>query len=223
MEYMCWRTLGQLTLKNRMDLWGRVYIFLSHNCLMFHPQVGSMQYWLRSTAWHSLDTLSTTWVWRCRWGSNTCLLIHTYAVLILPHPRFVLLIAVIDHVSKRQPGPHFGGKCVCDIVFSTLADLVSAGPSFETCYWLQILQNCLWIPYIHKKNYLANGIVCCKKPFENAEWCSAETSWFILCRAYEIEKRLKVKTLTPFPNFETACWYVGRHFLERFKGKLLNQ
>ncbi|XP_041837400.1 lysine-specific demethylase phf2 isoform X2 [Melanotaenia boesemani] len=37
-------------------------------------------------------------------------------------------------------------------------------------------------------------------------------------RAYEIEKRLKVKTLTPFPNFETACWYVGRHFLERFKG-----
>ncbi|XP_005452285.1 lysine-specific demethylase phf2 isoform X2 [Oreochromis niloticus] len=37
-------------------------------------------------------------------------------------------------------------------------------------------------------------------------------------RAYEIEKRLKVKTLTPFPNFETACWYVGRHLLERFKG-----
>ncbi|XP_015258894.1 PREDICTED: lysine-specific demethylase PHF2 [Cyprinodon variegatus] len=36
-------------------------------------------------------------------------------------------------------------------------------------------------------------------------------------RAYEIEKRLKVKTLTPFPNFETACWYVGRHLLERFK------
>uniref|UniRef100_A0A672I190 Lysine-specific demethylase PHF2 n=1 Tax=Salarias fasciatus TaxID=181472 RepID=A0A672I190_SALFA len=38
-------------------------------------------------------------------------------------------------------------------------------------------------------------------------------------RAYEIEKRLKVKTLTPFPNFETACWYVGRHLLERFKGE----
>lgn len=37
-------------------------------------------------------------------------------------------------------------------------------------------------------------------------------------RAYEVEKRLKVKTLTPFPNLETACWYVGRHFLERFKG-----
>uniref|UniRef100_H2MCM0 Lysine-specific demethylase PHF2 n=1 Tax=Oryzias latipes TaxID=8090 RepID=H2MCM0_ORYLA len=39
-------------------------------------------------------------------------------------------------------------------------------------------------------------------------------------RAYEIEKRLKVRSLTPFPNFETACWYVGRHFLERFKGEL---
>uniref|UniRef100_A0A8C6TA65 Lysine-specific demethylase PHF2 n=1 Tax=Neogobius melanostomus TaxID=47308 RepID=A0A8C6TA65_9GOBI len=38
-------------------------------------------------------------------------------------------------------------------------------------------------------------------------------------RAYEIEKRLKVKTLTPFPNYETACWYVGRHLLERFKGE----
>ena len=34
-----------------------------------------------------------------------------------------------------------------------------------------------------------------------------------------MERRLKVKTLTPFPNFETACWYVGRHFLERFKGE----
>nr|XP_061812162.1 lysine-specific demethylase phf2-like [Nerophis lumbriciformis] len=37
-------------------------------------------------------------------------------------------------------------------------------------------------------------------------------------RANEIEKRLKMKTLTPFPNFETACWYVGCHLLERFKG-----
>uniref|UniRef100_A0AAY4EI07 Lysine-specific demethylase PHF2 n=1 Tax=Denticeps clupeoides TaxID=299321 RepID=A0AAY4EI07_9TELE len=41
-------------------------------------------------------------------------------------------------------------------------------------------------------------------------------------RAYEIEKRLKVASLTPFPNFETACWYVGRHLLERFKGKNLH-
>ncbi|KAJ7994406.1 hypothetical protein DPEC_G00248950 [Dallia pectoralis] len=37
-------------------------------------------------------------------------------------------------------------------------------------------------------------------------------------RAYEVEKRLKVNSLTPFSNFETACWYVGRHLLERFKG-----
>ncbi|XP_048110677.1 lysine-specific demethylase phf2 isoform X2 [Alosa alosa] len=37
-------------------------------------------------------------------------------------------------------------------------------------------------------------------------------------RAYEVEKRLKVASLTPFSNFETACWYVGRHLLERFKG-----
>uniref|UniRef100_A0A8C9T2G1 Lysine-specific demethylase PHF2 n=1 Tax=Scleropages formosus TaxID=113540 RepID=A0A8C9T2G1_SCLFO len=40
-------------------------------------------------------------------------------------------------------------------------------------------------------------------------------------RAYEVEKRLKVGSLTPFPNYETACWYVGRHLLERFKGKLV--
>uniref|UniRef100_A0A8C9THC1 Lysine-specific demethylase PHF2 n=1 Tax=Scleropages formosus TaxID=113540 RepID=A0A8C9THC1_SCLFO len=37
-------------------------------------------------------------------------------------------------------------------------------------------------------------------------------------RAYEVEKRLKVPSLTPFSNYETACWYVGRHLLERFKG-----
>ncbi|XP_039626898.1 lysine-specific demethylase phf2 isoform X1 [Polypterus senegalus] len=37
-------------------------------------------------------------------------------------------------------------------------------------------------------------------------------------RAYEVEKRLKIKSLTQFDNFETACWYVGRHLLDRFKG-----
>ncbi|TRY92600.1 hypothetical protein DNTS_029260, partial [Danionella cerebrum] len=37
-------------------------------------------------------------------------------------------------------------------------------------------------------------------------------------RAYEVEKRLKVASLTPFPNFETACWYVGKFYLEQFKG-----
>ncbi|XP_066527012.1 lysine-specific demethylase phf2 isoform X2 [Hoplias malabaricus] len=36
-------------------------------------------------------------------------------------------------------------------------------------------------------------------------------------RAYEVEKRLKVASLTPFSNFETACWYTGRYYLERFK------
>uniref|UniRef100_A0AAY5F4P2 Lysine-specific demethylase PHF2 n=1 Tax=Electrophorus electricus TaxID=8005 RepID=A0AAY5F4P2_ELEEL len=38
-------------------------------------------------------------------------------------------------------------------------------------------------------------------------------------RAYEVEKRLKVASLTPFSNFETACWYVGRYYLERLKGE----
>ncbi|XP_043934060.1 lysine-specific demethylase PHF2 isoform X2 [Protopterus annectens] len=37
-------------------------------------------------------------------------------------------------------------------------------------------------------------------------------------RAYEVERRLKICSLTQFPNFETTCWYVGRHLLETFKG-----
>lgn len=65
-------------------------------------------------------------------------------------------------------------------------------------------------------------IVFYNKPVDDTWQCLTERSWFILLRAYEIEKRLKVKTLNPFPNFETACWYVGRHLLERFKGELLN-
>ncbi|XP_053324986.1 lysine-specific demethylase PHF2 isoform X2 [Spea bombifrons] len=36
-------------------------------------------------------------------------------------------------------------------------------------------------------------------------------------RAYEVERRLKIVSLTQFPNYETACWYVGRHLLEKFK------
>lgn len=40
-------------------------------------------------------------------------------------------------------------------------------------------------------------------------------------RAYEVEKRLKVASLTPFSNFETACWYVGKYYLEQFKGERL--
>ncbi|KAM9206348.1 lysine-specific demethylase PHF2 [Dugong dugon] len=37
-------------------------------------------------------------------------------------------------------------------------------------------------------------------------------------RAYDVERRLKLGSLTQFPNFETACWYMGRHLLEAFKG-----
>uniref|UniRef100_A0A8C9NVA6 GRC5 n=1 Tax=Spermophilus dauricus TaxID=99837 RepID=A0A8C9NVA6_SPEDA len=37
-------------------------------------------------------------------------------------------------------------------------------------------------------------------------------------RAYEVERRLKLGSLTQFPNFETACWYMGKHLLEAFKG-----
>ncbi|KAM7040880.1 lysine-specific demethylase PHF2 isoform 1-T1 [Acridotheres tristis] len=37
-------------------------------------------------------------------------------------------------------------------------------------------------------------------------------------RAYEVERRLKIVSLTQFPNFETACWYTGKHLLEKFKG-----
>ncbi|NXS08194.1 PHF2 demethylase, partial [Neodrepanis coruscans] len=37
-------------------------------------------------------------------------------------------------------------------------------------------------------------------------------------RAYEVERRLKIVSLTQFPNFETACWYMGKHLLEKFKG-----
>lgn len=63
------------------------------------------------------------------------------------------------------------------------------------------------------------GVVCLSP--STAGEVAAEPVWFFLLRAYEIEKRLKVKTLNPFPNFETACWYVGRHLLERFKGDRL--
>ncbi|XP_019360595.1 PREDICTED: lysine-specific demethylase PHF2 isoform X3 [Gavialis gangeticus] len=37
-------------------------------------------------------------------------------------------------------------------------------------------------------------------------------------RAYEVERRLKIVSLTQFPNYETACWYMGKHLLETFKG-----
>lgn len=38
-------------------------------------------------------------------------------------------------------------------------------------------------------------------------------------RAYEIEKRLSTAELFRFPNFETVCWYVGKHLLDTFRGE----
>uniref|UniRef100_A0A8J8YW94 Histone lysine demethylase PHF8 n=4 Tax=Homo sapiens TaxID=9606 RepID=A0A8J8YW94_HUMAN len=37
-------------------------------------------------------------------------------------------------------------------------------------------------------------------------------------KAYEIEKRLSTADLFRFPNFETICWYVGKHILDIFRG-----
>ncbi|XP_063792478.1 histone lysine demethylase PHF8 isoform X2 [Pseudophryne corroboree] len=37
-------------------------------------------------------------------------------------------------------------------------------------------------------------------------------------RAYEIEKRLSTADLFKFPNFESICWYVGKHLLDTFRG-----
>ncbi|KAG8554568.1 hypothetical protein GDO81_003833 [Engystomops pustulosus] len=37
-------------------------------------------------------------------------------------------------------------------------------------------------------------------------------------RAYEIEKRLSTADLFKFPNFESICWYVGKHLLDIFRG-----
>lgn len=41
----------------------------------------------------------------------------------------------------------------------------------------------------------------------------------IIFRAYEIEKRLSTADLFRFPNFETVCWYVGKHLLDTFRGE----
>uniref|UniRef100_A0A8C3NKF2 Uncharacterized protein n=1 Tax=Geospiza parvula TaxID=87175 RepID=A0A8C3NKF2_GEOPR len=37
-------------------------------------------------------------------------------------------------------------------------------------------------------------------------------------RAYELQRRLNTPDLAKFPNFETVCWYVGRHLLDTFRG-----
>ncbi|XP_005533399.2 PREDICTED: histone lysine demethylase PHF8, partial [Pseudopodoces humilis] len=38
--------------------------------------------------------------------------------------------------------------------------------------------------------------------------------------AYELQRRLNTPDLAKFPNFETVCWYVGRHLLDTFRGVL---
>lgn len=44
-------------------------------------------------------------------------------------------------------------------------------------------------------------------------------NFILFHRAYEIEKRLSTADLFKFPNFETVCWYVGKHLLDTFRGK----
>lgn len=41
----------------------------------------------------------------------------------------------------------------------------------------------------------------------------------VISRAYEIEKRLSTAEMFSFPNFETVCWYVGKHLLDTFRGE----
>lgn len=50
---------------------------------------------------------------------------------------------------------------------------------------------------------------------------SALMAIFFCCdfSAYEIEKRLSTADLFRFPNFETVCWYVGKHLLDTFRGE----
>lgn len=45
----------------------------------------------------------------------------------------------------------------------------------------------------------------------------------MVSRAYEVERRLKLGSLTQFPNFETACWYMGKHLLEAFRGMVASR
>ncbi len=47
--------------------------------------------------------------------------------------------------------------------------------------------------------------------------------FFFSVRAYEIEKRLSTADLFRFPNFETVCWYVGKHLLDTFRGEVSPQ
>lgn len=42
---------------------------------------------------------------------------------------------------------------------------------------------------------------------------------FLVCRCYEMERRLKTPDLFKFPYFEAICWYVAKNLLEMLKGK----
>lgn len=67
----------------------------------------------------------------------------------------------------------------------------------------------VWLCHGHGMGSPSFNVIC-------TEQCFAMAS-----RAYEVERRLKLGSLTQFPNFETACWYMGKHLLEAFKGSSL--
>lgn len=41
----------------------------------------------------------------------------------------------------------------------------------------------------------------------------------LVCRCYEMERRLKTPDLFKFPYFEAICWYVAKNLLETLKGE----
>lgn len=41
----------------------------------------------------------------------------------------------------------------------------------------------------------------------------------LVCRCYEMERRLKTPDLFKFPYFEAICWYVAKNLLEMLKGE----
>lgn len=54
--------------------------------------------------------------------------------------------------------------------------------------------------------------------------CASVALWLmelscLLCRCYEMERRLKTPDLFKFPYFEAICWYVAKNLLETLKGE----
>lgn len=67
---------------------------------------------------------------------------------------------------------------------------------------------------------LGGDLVCGRQWAQPQGHTSVHTALLtMVSRAYEVERRLKLGSLTQFPNFETACWYMGKHLLEAFKGR----